>query len=117
MARTFKWRVERDISPTGDFKVKEASFGDGYKQITSDGINNKDESYGIKTHGQEPVIIKIKEFMDDHKGVYSFFWTPPLGTLSLFTCADPKYVPQGGGLWVFTGTFVRSYSSTGGLSG
>lgn len=114
MAKTFEWRVERSISPNLEFKKITAQFGDGYAQESSDGINNLDESWSIKTHADTEVAREIIAFLKEHKGVKSFFWTPPLGTLSLWTCSDPSYVPQSSNLYVITGTFVRSYASISG---
>lgn len=111
MAETFTWKLERDIAPTIKYKVIEAQFGDGYKQTSSDGINNTDESWSIKTHATTRVAKEIKAFFDRHKGVTSFYWTPPLGDLGLYTCDDPNYVPLSTQLYTITGTFVRSYSS------
>lgn len=112
--KTFTYKVEREVTPDISFKVVETQFGDGYKQISSDGINNKEESYSITTNAYEVKAKEILAFFDELKGVKSFFWTPPLGKLGLYTCTDPKAVPQGGGLYVITGTFVRSYASMGG---
>lgn len=111
MALTFKWKVERDLDPTIKYRVVETQFGDGYKQTSSDGINIKDESYAFKVHAYKDKAKEIMDFFDAHQGWKSFFWTPPLGKLSLFTCVDPKPVDQGGGLYTITGTFVKSYSS------
>ena len=111
MVKTFKWRVERAVQPSLEFRVITAQFGDGYKQVSSDGINNLDESWSITT----PVSLReardIKAFFLEHKGVKSFLWTPPLGELGLYTCANPSYVQQSTQLYVITGTFVRSYAS------
>lgn len=115
MAKTFKWRVERAIAPTLDFKVITAQFGDGYTQTSSDGINNLAEQWAITTHGSTEETKQMIAFFKEHKGVKSFFWTPPLGDLGLYTCADPSYVQQSPTLYVITGTFVRSYSSLSGV--
>lgn len=111
MAKTFTWRVEREIDPTIEYRVNTAQFGDGYKQTSTEGVNTKNEQYAIKVHGNEATAKQIMAFFDEHQGFKSFFWTPPLGKLSLFTCVDPKPVPQGGGLYTITGTFVKSFSA------
>lgn len=111
MVKTFKWRIERSVTPTLEYKVITSQFGDGYAQTSSDGINNLNESWSITTNAQTRDAKEIKAFFDEHKGVKSFLWTPPLGDLGLYTCADPSYVPQSTQLYVITGTFVRSYSS------
>lgn len=111
MAKTFKWRIERDIDATINYRVIETQFGDGYKQTSADGINTKNEQYAIKVHAYNEDATEIMAFFDEHQGWKSFFWTPPLGKLGLYTCVDPKPTPQGGGLYTITGTFVKSYSS------
>lgn len=111
MAETFTWRVERDLDPTIDFRVITAQFGDGYKQTSADGINNKNEQYAVKINAYENVAKDIIAFFDRQQGWKSFFWTPPLGQLGLYTCTDAKPTAQGGGLYVITGTFVKSYAS------
>lgn len=111
MAKTFTWKVERDIDTTIDYRVNTAQFGDGYKQTSSEGVNTKNEQYDITVHGNEAVAQQIMNFFDEHQGYKSFFWKPPLGKLSLFTCVNPKPVPKGGGLYTITGTFVKSFSA------
>lgn len=108
---TFTWRTEREIDISGEYRVIEAQFGDGYKQTSANGINTKDAQYVVKVHARKEEAIKIMEFFDRHGGWKSFLWTPPLGKLGLFQCKDPKPKPEGGGLWSITGTFVKSYSS------
>ena len=111
MVKTFTWQVERDIDPTIKYRAVEIQFGDGYKQTTADGINIKDESYAFKVHAYETEAKVIMAFFDEHQGWKSFFWTPPLGTIGLYKCTDPKPSPQGGGLYAISGTFVKSFSA------
>lgn len=114
-AKTFKWRVERDVSPTIDFRVIKAQFGDGYVQRSSDGINTKEEQYSVKVNALTPVAKEIRDFMNELNGTKGFLWTPPLSDLGLFTCADPKFVNLGGNLWSFSGTFVKVFASLSGV--
>lgn len=111
MVKTFKWRVERAVAPSLEYKVIKAQFGDGYAQTSSDGINNLSESWSITLPASLREAREIKTFFAEHKGFKSFLWTPPLGELGLYTCADPSYIQQSSQLYVITGTFVRSYSS------
>lgn len=112
MVKTFTWKAERETDTSLAYRVVETQFGDGYKQTSADGINTKDEKYTIKVHAYEEDAKEIMDFFDEHQGWKSFFWTPPLGKLSLYTCVDPKPTPQGGGLYSITGTFVKSFAST-----
>lgn len=116
MAQTFTWRVERSVTPTVEYRVVETQFGDGYKQTSADGINTKNEQYAITTHASASVAKLIRKFFDDHKGVRSFFWTPPLGELTLYTCKDPNFMQLAPDLYSITGTFVRTFSSSNGVN-
>jgi phage-related protein len=109
--QTFTWRVERAPAPTINYRTIEAQFGDGFKQVSADGINTKDESFDITTNGTDAVIQAIVDFFDAHNGTKSFLWKPPFGKLSLFTCKTFKAVPQGPNINVLTATFVKSFSS------
>lgn len=112
MVEEFKWRVERDVDPTINYRVIETKFGDGYAQTSTEGINTKDEQYVIKVHGNESEVKTIMAFFDRHAGWKSFLWRPPLGNLGLYRCVNPKPKPEGGGLYSVTGTFVKGFAST-----
>lgn len=112
MAETFTWNTERGVTPNIEYKTTEIQFGDGYRQVVAEGINNKEESYPVTFHAYENDSKLIKAFFDRHKGVKSFFWTPPLEPIGLYSCNDAKPVAQGGGLYVWTATFVKVYAST-----
>lgn len=110
---TFTWRVESGVSIKIDYRVIETQFGDGYAQVSSDGINTKNESYGITINARENKAKEIMDFFDRHKGAKSFFWTPPLGGLGLYTCKDPTPADKGGGLYTISGTFVKVFAAMG----
>lgn len=114
MAETFKWPVERtSIGSKNNYRTLNIQFGDGYEQISSDGINNKEVEYTIQVHAYNRAILEIVDFFDRHSGRKSFFWTPPMGNLSLWTCADASPPqPKGGGLYTITGTFRKAYQAT-----
>lgn len=111
--KTFTWKVESGVGSDIKYRVTEVQFGDGYAQITSDGINTKNESYTITVHAYKDEAEQIMAFFDEHKGAKSFFWTPPLGKLGLFTCKDPSPSDKGGGLYTISGTFVKVFAAIG----
>lgn len=113
MAMFFRWPVERAPAATIKFRTVVAQFGDGYKQVSSDGINTKDESYAVSVNADLKTAQDIMDFFDLHNGTKSFLWKPPLGKLSLFTCEDPTPVQKSTNLFVITGTFIKSFSSRG----
>ena len=110
---TFKWKVESGVAADIGYRVVETQFNDGYAQISADGINTKNESYSVKVHALAKEAKVIMAFFDRHKGVKSFFWTPPLGEIGLYTCKNPNPSDKGGGLYTISGTFVKVYSSMG----
>ncbi len=113
MVKTFGWKVERGPGADINYRQVVSQFGDGFKQVSADGINTKDESYSISVHGYKDMAKSIMDFFDEHNGVKSFFWTPPLGKMGLYTCSNPTPIEKGGGLYVITGTFVKTFASMG----
>ena len=111
--QTFRWKIENGVSMKIEYRVVETQFGDGYAQISSDGINTKNESYGIKVHALAKEAKEIMAFFDYHKGAKSFLWAPPLGEVGLYTCKDPTPSDKGGGLYTISGTFVKVFASMG----
>ncbi|ANA49264.1 minor tail protein [Pseudomonas phage phiPMW] len=110
--KTFTWRVERNLTPTIDYRTTKTQFGDGYEQVSSDGINTKNESWAVRvTAKTEKEAGEIMDFFDSLGGVHSFLWKPPLGKTALYRCDNPTPTPQGGGVYVITGTFVKSYNN------
>lgn len=114
MAKLFRWHVERAPTATVKYRTVVAQFGDGYKQVSADGINTKDESYAITVSGDLKTAKEIMAFFDEHNGTKSFLWRPPLGDLALFTCDDPTPSQKSTNFFVITANFVKAFSSIGG---
>ncbi|MDE9448104.1 phage tail protein [Xenorhabdus bovienii] len=74
----FKWRTQIQDSPSGEFKhrVKSIEFGDGYKQVVSDGINSETQSWPYSYLGAKEEVTPIFQFIRNHT-VKSFIWRPP----------------------------------------
>lgn len=109
MIPVFKWRVERNVDIDNKYRVIETQFGDGYRQVAADGINNEETSYKIRVNAKTKQAKEIMEFFRKLGGYNSFLWTPPLGEQGLFRTTDPKPTYQGGDLYVITATFQRAY--------
>lgn len=105
---TFHWSTSRGETPDIKYRVRESRFGDGYRQVVGDGPNNKEDSYPVTVTGTRAAVRQVMEFLDRHAGAKAFLWTTPLGDLGLFTCADPKPTPVGGGRFKVTATFQRA---------
>jgi phage-related protein len=68
-------------------RVHKAQFGDGYKQLTPDGINTKVITWTLQWDAEDwDKVVEMKEFIDDHAGATPFKWTPPGGSEALWTC-------------------------------
>lgn len=105
----FSWPTQRGETPEISYRTRESRFGGGYRQVVGDGPNNKEDSYPITVTGTKAQVRKIMEFFDRHGGAKAFLWATPLGDLGLFTCADPKPTPVGGGRFKVSATFARAF--------
>ena len=96
-------------SQTNTFKTLQSSFGDGYTQRTSVGINNKSGTWAYKRTEKKAVIIEIKAFFDDHKGADSFLWDSPLDGEVRVVAGDYMPISLGGGIWSISTTFTQDF--------
>jgi phage-related protein len=105
----FTWPTQNGDAPDITYRVRTAQFGDGYKQESGDGPNNKEDSYPISYTGPKAKVLEIMAFFDRHAGAKAFLWTTPLGELGLFTCKKPVPTPMGGSVFKLTSTFDRAF--------
>jgi phage-related protein len=107
---TFTWVP--DLSPTGttSFKTLSAVFGDGYEQTAEDGINNVRQNWPLTFTGVEDVIQDMQDFLNRHRGVKPFYFTPPLKPAGLYR-APTEYTlsPVGGDMYTLTVTFKQVF--------
>ncbi|MCP5854454.1 phage tail protein, partial [Klebsiella pneumoniae] len=47
MADTFTWCPYIEPTGSGTFRVRSAQFGNGYRQVAGDGINNEVQSWPL----------------------------------------------------------------------
>lgn len=110
---TFSWRTQTQDQPQGTFvhRVREAQFGDGYKQVSGDGLNPETQSWPVSFTGTEADIRPILAFMRRHT-VNAFIWTPPWGEAGLYRVAKESInaMPIGGRAMTITATFEQSYA-------
>jgi len=78
------WDATVGIDPSQYFKktsqprIREISYGDGYAQRISDGINNFKESWSLSfTNRTISDVNTMSAFLTARNGVESFTWTPP----------------------------------------
>ena len=107
---TFEWSPRISPEQTVTMRVKEAQFGDGYAQVSGDGINPRSQSWDLSFVGTEQYIKEIKQFFDRHQGRISFQWTPPLEDTGLYRCKEYRPSPLGGGNWSLTAAFIQAFA-------
>ena len=90
----FTWSPRVNPTQTVNFRTRKAQFGDGYTQVSGDGLNPRSQEW---------------EFLDRHGGTKSFQWTPPLEDIGLFRCEQYKPVPMGGGNYSLSATFIQGF--------
>ncbi|SEJ49445.1 phage tail protein [Pseudomonas sp. NFR16] len=106
---TFTWCERLGATSNPEYRTRSSKFGSGYEQVVGDGPNNKEESWPLTFVVKEPVALEIKQFLDRHAGVKSFFWTPPLGELGFYRASAPAVSPAGAGFYTLTTTFTQSF--------
>lgn len=117
----FAWSVRAE--PTGQMAQRslKAQYGDGYRQVSRDGINTRGDTWNLAARGvwgsDTPTcadtgqdVEAIAAFIDEHAGVESFVWTAPDGTTANWDCDGYSIAKDGGKLATLTFTFVRTYS-------
>jgi phage-related protein len=106
---TFTWNTEAQADGDVAFAQRSTQFGDGYKQIAGEGLNNESQTWPISTVQLKAEALKVAAFLRRHKDGKAFLWTPPLGELGLYTCAGFKPINAGGAAWRIAATFETAY--------
>jgi phage-related protein len=112
MPATFNWTDQRQAGATGNnkFRVRKSQFGDGYKQLVKDGLNNKERKWPLSFKGDLDYLQPIIDFLDDHEGAVAFVWTPPGGAQGLFTAEAYSLNSIGGGLYSLSTELEESFA-------
>lgn len=76
--RTYTWPTQVGASQDVGFRAGENEFGDGYTQRYTIGLRPKKETWTLAHVGDKDDIPAIKQFIDDHRSIFPFWWTPPL---------------------------------------
>lgn len=105
----FTWSPRVSPTQTVKFRTRKAEFGDGYTQVSGDGLNTRSQEWELNFVGTEEYIRPIKQFLDRHAGTKSFQWPPPLEDAGLFRCEQYKSVPMGGGNYSLSATFIQGF--------
>lgn len=110
MTETFTWRAEVESTGDGMFAATKVQFGEGLSQSYSEGINNDVQKWSVKVSGKKNYVAPILAFVRAHKGVSSFFWTPPLGEVGLYQVVKYGISDQGGAYFTLTLDFEQVFA-------
>lgn len=100
-------------TPTGSdsLNVNEAGFGDGYTQLSTNGINNTKESWELSYTGQIKEIGAVRDFLKSHI-IKSFKWKNPYGEEKLYRVEKDSIKSDfvGGKVVSISFKFIQSYT-------
>lgn len=93
MAATTFPNIPAHVESSGkkvEFKTLEAEFGDGYEQVSQEGLNNKRQEYSLTWANEDLTDANtIETFLDARGGSEPFYWTEPLAsTATLWRCTS-----------------------------
>ena len=91
------------------FKVRTASFGDGYQQRVGDGINTLKRVWNMTFELPKPQTDAIEAFLYTLEGVGSFDWTPPTGPPGKWICPSWKPAAVGYNSYSIALTFTEVF--------
>lgn len=111
MIETFHWPIQLQAGMEGTFSysTRSAKFGDGYEQISGEGINPETQSWPVTLSGLNEDVMPALAFIRAHV-TKSFIWTPPNGAPGLYR-ADKESVkasPLSRNVSTITATFKQA---------
>ena len=109
----FAWKIQASGQPAVTVKdnIRKVQFGDGYAQVSGNGINDEALSYEFSFSGDPDTALNIYKFLRRHK-TKSFSFKPPSGELALWRVeADSlQKVIQGKKIITITATFEQAFA-------
>lgn len=105
----FTWCPRLSASAANKFSTRTAQFGDGYMQVSANGINPRSQEWSVEFTGDALYIKAIKDFLNAHKGYQAFQWAPPLESIGLYRCDEYSPTALGAGMHNLSATFKTAY--------
>lgn len=106
---TFTWAPDDEASGESTLRTRKSQFGDGYSQVSSDGLNGETDSWSLSFGGLAEEIAPPLAFIRRHRGAKSFLWTNPEGVLGMYRCEAFRQQRKPGDAVVLTATFERAF--------
>ncbi|KGT86249.1 tail protein [Erwinia typographi] len=108
---TFTWAARINSSEQLNVSTNQAQFGDGYKQISSNGINMAAETWSLTCNGVAADMGPLRVFLREHV-ISSFWWVNPWGEKKLYRVksdsVNSKFI--NGGFVEITFTFEQAFA-------
>ncbi|ELW9440223.1 phage tail protein [Pluralibacter gergoviae] len=110
---TFAWRIQaasQSATKSSD-NIRKVQFGDGYSQVSGNGINEEVLSYEFSFSGDPQTALDIYTFLRRHK-TKSFSFKPPFGDLALWRVAGNSLqkVPLSKKVITISATFEQAFA-------
>jgi phage-related protein len=107
----FKWKTMGNPKHTDSSNINEAGFGDGYVQLSSNGINNVSESWDLTFTGCINEIKEVRDFLNSHI-IKSFKWKNPYGEEKLYRVVNKSIESEfvGGRVVSLSFKFIQAYA-------
>lgn len=112
MPDTFdKWHARIEATEDITIATVQAQFGDGYKQIASNGLNAALESWSLTCNGRREDMFELRAFLKSHV-ISSFWWVNPWGEKKLYRVKSDSIAPKfvNGELAEISFTFEQSFA-------
>jgi phage-related protein len=107
--QTFTWVPDDEANGDSTLRTRKSQFGDGYAQVSEDGLNPETDSWDLTFGGLADEVQPPLNFIRAHRGARSFLWTNPEGVLGLYRCEAFRQQRKPGGVVVLTATFERAF--------
>lgn len=81
----FAWKIQASGQPAVTVKdnIRKVQFGDGYTQVSGNGLNSETLNYAFSYTGNKDTALEIYAFLRSHK-TKSFSFQPPYEELALW---------------------------------
>lgn len=89
---TFDYSVSAGASGTAPVTTYSAQFGDGYKQVSADGMNAAMETWSLTCNGRPDDMVAVRDFLVSHCAS-SFYWKNPWGETKLYRVKADSIAP------------------------
>lgn len=98
-------------SVRNELKLRRTEFGDGYTQITRDGMNHHRVTPSLRWELLDPEqLVAIDDFLKHHGGDTPFYYTlPGQMTPTKFTCEEWTWSGMSAGYASLDATFKQSF--------